>query len=76
MWMNGQGELSSDGKTLTWSFTTNCPLTRKQTTMRDVETTTGPNTKTLETFTIDPKTGKEYKMMSVELTRKDSSARN
>ena len=38
--------------------------------MRQVEKTTGPDTKTLEMFGPDPKSGKEYKMMTIELTRK------
>jgi hypothetical protein len=67
---NGLGELSDDGKTLTWKFTYNCPLTRKPTVMREIETITGPDTKSLEMFGADPKTGREYKMMRIELTKK------
>ncbi|MDZ4658564.1 MAG: DUF1579 domain-containing protein [Bythopirellula sp.] len=67
--MNGTGELSADGKTLTWEFTGNCPITKKPMVMREVETVTGPNTKTLEMFGPDPKTGKEFKMMEIQLTR-------
>jgi hypothetical protein len=37
--------------------------------MRDVEKVTGPNSKTLEMFGEDPKSGKEFKMMQVELTK-------
>ena len=68
--MQGEGTLSPDGKTLTWTFTFHCPINDKPTTMREVETITGENTKTLEMFGADPKTGKEYKMMRIELTRK------
>ena len=68
--MNGTGKLSPDGKTLTWTYTHNCPITKKPTVMRDVETVTGSNTKTLESYGTDPKSGKEFKMMSIELTRK------
>lgn len=68
--MNGTGELSSDGKTMTWNYTYNCPMNKKPTVMREIETITGPNTKTLEGFAPDPKSGKEYKMMSIELTKK------
>jgi hypothetical protein len=68
--MYGKGKLSDDGKTLTWEFTHNCPITKKPTVMREVDTTTGPNSKTLEMFGADPKSGKEYKMMRIELTRK------
>jgi len=67
--MSGTGELSSDGKTLTWTYTYNCPIAKKLVTMREVETVTGPNTKTLEMFGPDPKTGKEFKMMAIEYTR-------
>jgi hypothetical protein len=68
--MSGEGDLSSDGKTLTWKFTANCPITKKPVTMREIETITGPTTKTLEMFGTDPKSGKEFKMMSIELTKK------
>ena len=67
--MKGVGKLSADGKTLTWEFTHNCPITKKPTVMREIETVTGPNTKTLLMYATDPKSGKEYKMMSVELTK-------
>lgn len=64
--MNGVGELSADGKTLTWEFTGNCPLTKKPIVMREIETITGPKTKTIEMFGDDPKTGEEFKMMQIE----------
>lgn len=65
----GEGELSKDGKTLTWTFTCNCPLTKKPMTMRQIETTTGPGTKTIEMFGAEPKSGVEYKMMRIELAK-------
>jgi hypothetical protein len=68
--MQGEGELSADGKTLTWKNTFNCPITNKPQVMTEVDTTTGPNSKTLEMSGDDPKTGKHYKMMHIELTRK------
>ena len=68
--MNGTGALSADGKTLTWKYIHNCPITKKPTVMREIETFTGPNSKTLEMFGEDPKSGKEFKMMSIEFTRK------
>jgi hypothetical protein len=37
--------------------------------LRDVETTTGPNTKVLESFGPDRKTGEEFKIMRIEMTR-------
>ena len=70
----GTGDLSSDGKVLTWKFTYNCPITKKPTSMREIETVTGPNTKTLEIYGIDPKGGKEFKMMEIAFTRKPGSA--
>ncbi len=71
---NGKGELSADGKTLTWKFTYNCPITKKPTVLREIETITGKNTKTLEMFGAEPKSGKEFKMMSIKLTRKSGDA--
>ena len=73
--MTGQGELSKDGKTMTWNYSFNCPLTKKMAKMREVEQVTGPDTKTLEMFGADPKTGKEFKMMRIEFTKsKDDTA--
>ncbi len=68
--INGTGELSSDGKTLVWNSTVNCPMTKKPTALREIETITGENTKTLEMHSTDPKSGKEFKMMSIELTKR------
>jgi hypothetical protein len=68
--MNGTGELSPDGKTMTWTYTYTCPITKKPAMMREVDTTTGPDSKTFEMFGADPKSGKEYKMVSIEYTRK------
>lgn len=68
--MTGTGELSADGKTLTWTYKFNCPIQKKPVTMREVDTYTGPNSFTLEMFGPDAKTQKEYKMMSIEFTRK------
>jgi hypothetical protein len=69
MW-NGTGELSPDKKTLTWSYTYNCPVTRKPATVREVERFAGASAKTLEMFGKDPKTGKEFKMMTIEFRKK------
>lgn len=66
----GTGELSKDGKSLTITYTYTCPITKKPTTMREVHTRTGENTKTLEMWGIDPKSGKEFKMMKIDLTKK------
>jgi hypothetical protein len=68
--MSGTGELSADGKTLTWNYTHNCPITKKPSAMREIETITGPDTRTLVAFATDPKSGKELQSMSIEMTRK------
>jgi hypothetical protein len=68
--MNGTGQLSPDGKTLTWNYSYTCPINKKPATMREVETFTGPNSKTMEMWGEDPKSGKEFQMMKVEFTRK------
>ena len=67
--MTGTGELSEDGKTIDWEFTGNCPIEKGPVTVREVETITGPNTKTLEMFGTGPKGDEEFKMMSIEMTR-------
>ena len=67
--MIGEGELSADGKKITWEYTGNCPIKKGPIKIRDVETITGPNTKTLESFGAPPKGGDEYKMMSIEMTK-------
>ena len=66
----GEGQLSADGKTLTWRYTYNCPLQKKPVVMRQVETATGADTRLVELFTAEPKTGKEFKMMRIEVERK------
>src|SRR5262245_38105891 len=67
--MTGTGELSPDGKKLAWTFNFNCPLTKKGAVMRQIDTNTSATTKRIEMFGPDPKTGKEYKMMDIELTK-------
>lgn len=66
----GTGELSSDKKTLTWTYTYNCPVTKQPAKAREVITFKSPTSKTLEMFVKDPKSGKEYKMMVIEFTKK------
>lgn len=68
--MQGTGELSADGKTMTWNYTYNCPMTKKPAVMRQVETLTGAKTMTMEMFANDPKSGKEFKMLRIEFTKK------
>jgi hypothetical protein len=68
--MTGTGQLSDDGKVLTWTFKYHCPIAKKQVTMREIETITSSTTKTLEMYGQDPKSGKEFKMMVIEFTKK------
>ena len=72
--MFGTGELSPDQKTLTWKFNYFCPIAKKQVTMRQVEKRTGDNSLTMEMYGPEPKTGVEYKMMEIALTRKGGEA--
>ncbi|MCS7034884.1 MAG: DUF1579 domain-containing protein [Phycisphaerae bacterium] len=67
--MNGTGKLDPDGKILHWSYKYNCPLTKRPATIREVQTVTGPNTRIMEWFTTDPKSGQEYQMLRVEFER-------
>ena len=68
--MNGTGELSADGKTMTWIYTYNCPIRKAPAKMREVHRYTSDNAMTFEMYGDDPKTGKEYKMMEIQFTRK------
>lgn len=63
------GELSSDKKTITWDFSYNCPVTKKASKMREVDTMIDDNTMKIEMFMTDPKSGKEFKMMSVDFKK-------
>lgn len=65
----GTGELAADAKTMTWKYTYNCPVTKKPTTMRQIDRVTGKDSKTMEMYGIEPKSGKEWKMMEITLTR-------
>lgn len=72
--MTGTGELSSDQKTMTWTYNYTCPITKKLSVMREVQTRTGADAMTMEMYGPDPKTGKEFKMMEVAFTRKAGTA--
>jgi len=72
--MTGKGELSSDGQTLSWTYTFNCPITKKPAVMRVVDHDTGKDAMSEEIFTTDPHTGKEFKMMQTEYTRSGGAA--
>jgi hypothetical protein len=64
----GTGELSADGKTLTWTVTMNDAMTGKPMTMREVDRTIDANTMVLEMYVPGPD-GKEFKMMEITNTR-------
>lgn len=66
----GTGELSSDKKTMTWVYNFTCPYTKKQFTMREVEHFVNDNQVKIEFYMPDVKTGKEFKMMEINSTRK------
>ncbi len=67
--MNGTGEMTGDGKTINWTYNFNCPINKKPTVMRQVESFPNDNTMTLDMFGLDPKSGKEFQMMHIEFTR-------
>ena len=67
--VRGTGELSDDGKQIAWKFTYNCPITKKPAVMRQTESV-GGKTKKLEMWGADPKSGKEFQMMRIEMTKK------
>jgi hypothetical protein len=67
--MFGEGTMSADGSTLTWNYHMTCPITKKATTVREVEHFSGDNKLTLDMYGDDPHTGKEFHSMHIELTR-------
>ncbi len=69
--MQGTGERSADGKTLTWNYTANCPIAKKAVPMREVDHFTSDKSFTMEMFGVEPKSGKEFKAMVIEFTRKN-----
>jgi hypothetical protein len=68
--MTGTGELAPDGKSLHWKFDYNCPMTKKPIVARQSETYSADGKSvTLEMFSPDPKTGKEFRSMEILFTR-------
>ncbi len=67
--MQGSGERSADGKTLTWKYAYMCPINKKPAVMREVQTFTSPDAMTFEMHATDPKSGKEYKCIHADLKR-------
>ncbi|MFM9995327.1 MAG: DUF1579 domain-containing protein [Phycisphaerales bacterium] len=74
--MTGTGKLAADGKSMTWNYAFNCPITKKPANMRHVETYTGADTMTLQIFAAEPHSGKEYKMMETAFTRQAAKPTN
>lgn len=71
----GTGDLSSDQTTLTWKYTYNCPITKKPTTLREIERRVNKNKTTFEIYGVDPKSGKEFKMMEIAYTRQPNGTK-
>lgn len=67
--MNGTAERSADGNTMSWSYTFNCPMTKKPSVFRMVQHNLGTDAMKVEMFCTDPKSNKEYKCMEVDLKR-------
>ncbi len=67
--MNGTGEMTGDGKTINWTYNFNCPINKKPTVMRQVESFPNDTTMTLDMYGLDPKSGKEFQMMHIDFTR-------
>ncbi len=69
MMMNFTGELSADGKTLTWNTKFVDPMTGQESWMREVDRQTGPDTTVLEMYGPGMD-GKEAKVMEIQYTRR------
>ena len=67
--MTGDGNMSADGNTLTWNYRYTCPITKKPATLREVQRHIGDDSMTLDMYGNDPHSGKEFKMMHIELRR-------
>ena len=70
----GTGELSSDGATMTWTLTYNCPVKKGPIQMRQIERVTGPDTMVLEMHGPNPLTGEDSKMMEISYKREKAQA--
>ncbi|MDX2115331.1 MAG: DUF1579 domain-containing protein [Planctomycetota bacterium] len=68
--MRGTGEVSADGKKFTWTYNYHCPMTKKPATMREVMTLDGSSGMLVEMHGTDPKSGKEFKMMEMKLSKR------
>lgn len=66
--MQGVAAKSADG-TLTWTHSFTCPITRKPTTMKEIDRVKADGSRTMEMHGTDPVSGKQYKMMEFTFTR-------
>lgn len=65
----GTGTRSEDGKTLTITYTYNCPIAKQPCSFREVMTRNSADSRTYTMYMPDMETGKEYMNMQMELTR-------
>jgi len=70
--MRGEGKQTADGKGIEWTYEYNCPIAGPSK-MTEIERRADDNTMTLEAHGKDPKSGKEYKMMYIEMKRERGS---
>lgn len=69
--LHGEGTASADGNTITWTYRYHCPIRKGPASMREIQTYS-KDMITLETYMADPKSGKEYKMMRIEMKQASS----
>jgi len=69
MMMEGNWDAATKTMTMTGTMPDIC-RPGKQCTMREVFTVIDDNTQKMEMYSADPKTGKDYKMMEIKLSRK------
>src|SRR6185295_11030455 len=67
--MNGTGDLSADSKVLKWEYNMNCPIAKKPVTMKITENYASADSFTMDFFMNDPKSGKEFKHMHIDMSR-------
>lgn len=72
--MVGEGELSSDKKTLTINYSYFCPMAKKMCSMRESVTRTSKNEQVFRMWMTDIASGKEYMMMEATYTRASKAA--
>lgn len=66
--MQGEATKSADN-TLTWTHSYTCPITRKPTSMKEIDRVKADGSRTMEMHGTDPVSGKNYKMMEFTFTR-------